>query len=70
MLREISLLGALAPSALIYFLLTVPVFLAVDRLIARLGVYGLLWNPPLVRVGLFICMFWASSLVPFPDISR
>ena len=70
MLREISLLGALIPSALIYFLLTIPVFVAVDRLMARLGVYGFLWNPPLVRVGLFICMFWASSLVPFSEINR
>lgn len=70
MFREVSLSSALFPSALIYFLLTIPVFAVVDQLMAKLGVYGMLWNPPLIRVCLFICVFWASSLVPFVEASR
>ena len=62
MLREVSLFGALAPSLLLYFLASVPLFLALDRLISSLGVYRLLWNPPLARFGLFVCLFCALSL--------
>ena len=57
MLREVSLFGALAPSLLLYFLLAIPLFVIVDRLLARLGVYRLVWHPPLVQVGLFVCLF-------------
>ena len=70
MLRELSLSGALFPAALVYFLLTIPAFAAADRLIARIGVYEMLWNPPLIRVALFLCMFWASSLIPFVDANQ
>ena len=63
MLREVSLFGALAPSLLLYFLASVPVFLGVDRVVSRLGVYHLLWNPPLTRFCLFVCLFCALSLL-------
>ena len=57
MLREIGLFGALAPSLLLYFLAAVLLFVIVDRLITRMGVYRLLWHPPLARFGLFLCTF-------------
>ena len=63
MLREVSLFGALVPSLLLYFLASVPVFLALDLLVSRLGVYRLLWHPPLARFGLFVCLFSALSLL-------
>jgi uncharacterized protein DUF1656 len=63
MLREISLFGALAPSLLLYFLASIPVYLVLDRLISHLGAYRLLWNPPLARFGLFVCLFCALSLL-------
>ena len=63
MLREISLFGALAPSLLLYFLVSIPVFVALDRLISRLGASRLVWNPPLARFGLFVCLFCALSLL-------
>jgi protein AaeX len=49
------------PSLLLYFLAAVPLFLVVDRLARLLGLYGLVWQPPLVRLALFVCIF--SSLV-------
>ena len=57
MLRELALFGALAPSLLLYFLAAVPLFVIVDRLITYLGVYRLMWHPPLARFGLFLCVF-------------
>ena len=61
MLREISLFGAGVPSLLLYFLAAVLLFLAVDQLARPLGLYRLVWHPPLVRLALFVCLF--SGLV-------
>jgi len=63
MLREIGLFGALVPSLLLYFLVSVALFLVIDRLASPLGVYRLVWHPPLVRLALFVCLF--SGLVLF-----
>ena len=63
MLREVSLFGALVPALLLYFLASIPAFLAVDWLASRLGAYRLLWDPPLARFGLFVCLFCALSLL-------
>lgn len=63
MLREVSLFGALVPSLLLYFLASVPAFLTLDLLVSRLGVYRLLWHPPLARFGLFVCFFCTLSLL-------
>jgi hypothetical protein len=62
MLRELALFGALAPSLLLYFLGAVLLFVLVDRLLARLGAYRLVWHPPLARFGLFLCVFSALVL--------
>ena len=62
MLREVVLFGALAPSLLIYFVASVFLFFVVDRLVTRVGAYGLVWNPPLARFGLFLCVFSLLSL--------
>ena len=61
MLREITLFGALLPSIVVYFLGSVLLYLLVDRLVSRLGLYRLVWHPPLVRLALFVCLF--SGLV-------
>jgi len=66
MLREISLFGALVPSLLLYFLTAIPLFLLVDRLASPLGLYRLVWHPPLVRVALFVCVFSALVLSTAP----
>jgi len=66
MLRERALFGALAPSLLLYFFAAILLFVVADRLIARLGVYRLLWHPPLARFGLFLCVFSVLVLATRP----
>jgi Protein of unknown function (DUF1656) len=57
MLRELALFGALAPSVLLYFLGAIILFIVLDRLLIRLGIYRFVWHPPLARLGLFLCLF-------------
>ena len=66
MLREISLFGAGVPSLLLYFLAAVLLFLAVDQLARPLGLYRLVWHPPLVRLALFVCLFSGLVLLTMP----
>ena len=57
MLREIVLFDTLVPSLFLYFLGAVLAFAVLDALAARMGIYRLLWHPPLARFGLFLCVF-------------
>ena len=67
MLREINLFGGLAPSLLLYFLTAIGVFLLLDRgVVSPLGLYRLVWHPPLVRLALFVCLFAAIVLLTQP----
>jgi hypothetical protein len=66
MLREIGLFGALVPSLLLYFLAAVVLFLVVDRLASRLGLFHLFWHPALARLALFICLLSALVLITRP----
>jgi len=66
MLREIVLFGALVPSLLLYFLLAIPLFLALDRLASPLGLYRIVSHPPLVRLALFVCLFSGLVLLSAP----
>ena len=66
MLREISIFGAGVPSLLLYFLAAVPLFLVADRLARLLGLYRLVWQPPLVRLALFVCLFSGLVLLTSP----
>ncbi len=66
MLRELALFGALAPSTLLYFLAAILLFVILDRLLARLGVYRFVWHPPLARFGLFLCLFSALVFLTRP----
>jgi len=66
MLREIALFGALAPSLLLYFLAAILLFLVLDRLATPIGIYRLVWHPPLVRLALFTCLFSGLVLLTAP----
>lgn len=61
MMIEVPLFGGLAPSLLLYFLFSIVLFVAIDRLVSGLGIWSLFWHPPLARFGLFLCVF--STLV-------
>jgi protein AaeX len=63
MLREVPLFGALADSLLLYFLGAIALFLLADKLASKIGLYRLVWHPPLVRLALFVCLF--AGLVLF-----
>ena len=66
MLREVSLFGALVPSLLLYFLAAIPLFLVIDWLASPLGLYHLVWHPPLVRLALFVCLISGLVLLTRP----
>jgi len=54
------------PSLLLYFLTTIPLFFALDRLAPPLDLYRSVWHPPLVRVALFTCLFSELVLLSAP----
>ena len=66
MLREINLFGGLTPSLLLYFLAAIVLFLVIDRLLSPIGVYRVVWHPPLVRLALFVCLFSGLVLLTRP----
>ena len=66
MLREVGLFGALVPSLLFYFLAAVALFLLVDRLASRVGLFHWFWHPPLVRLALFVCLLSGLVLITRP----
>jgi hypothetical protein len=66
MLREIGFFGAGVPSLLFYFLAAIPLFLVIDWVASPLGLYRLVWHPPLVRLALFVCLFSGLVLLTRP----
>jgi hypothetical protein len=66
MLREIGVFGAGVPSLLFYFLAAIPLFLVIDWVASPLGLYRLVWHPPLVRLALFVCLFSGLVLLTRP----
>src|SRR5215469_3057796 len=56
-MREISIGGVLVSPLLPCFLLTVPLFWAVDKVLRRAGCYRFVWHANLVRVALFIMTY-------------
>jgi hypothetical protein len=66
MLREVDLFGGLVPSLLLYFLAAISLFLVFDRLASPLGLYRLVWHPPLARLSLFVCLFSGLVLLTRP----
>jgi hypothetical protein len=66
MLRELAFFGAFVPSPVVYFLGAALLFVVLDRPIARLGVYRLVWHPPLARFGLFLCLLAVLVLATKP----
>jgi hypothetical protein len=66
MLREVALFSTLVPSLFLYFLGAVLAFAVLDALAARMGIYRLLWHPPLARFAAFIGIFAALVLCTGP----
>ncbi len=62
MYTELDLLGAFVPAIAVWFVASLPIFVVVDMLLTRTGFFRLFWHPPLVRFGLFACLFCAGGL--------
>jgi hypothetical protein len=60
---EIELFSLLVPGLLPILVGCVAVFVVVDLLLARVGVYRYAWHPGLFRVALFAAMFSGASLL-------
>jgi hypothetical protein len=61
--REIVLSGILFPSLLVVFVAAAALTWLLDGLAARVGLYRVLWHPPLVRLALFVCLFGGGGLL-------
>lgn len=60
---EIELFGFFAPILLLVLAGCVIAFIALDLLLARLGVYRVAWHPGLFRVALFAVLFCGVALL-------
>ncbi|EJN09132.1 DUF1656 domain-containing protein [Herbaspirillum sp. YR522] len=63
--REISFFDAYIPTLLLLVLVAGALALVADRLLVRIGLYGLVWHPALFRVSLFVCLAAALGLVVY-----
>lgn len=63
MVREISIFGALFPSILLVLLFSFLLQWYLDRLAGRIGLYRHVWNPPLLRLAIFVCIFGGLGLL-------
>ncbi|APZ42207.1 DUF1656 domain-containing protein [Acidihalobacter ferrooxydans] len=61
--RELSVFGALMPSLLFVFVFSLLLQWGVDHLSARFGLYRHIWNPPLLRLAVFVCLFCTLGLL-------
>ena len=60
---EIDLFGFFAPILLLVFVGCVVVFVVLDLLLARTGIYRLAWHPGLFRLALFVALFCGVALM-------
>lgn len=63
--REIALGNAYVPGLLLLFLLSLGLLWLLDWLAGRYGIYRLVWQPPLFRLALFVCVFGSLALLLF-----
>ena len=62
MLADIDVLGAFVPMLAVWFVSSLALFVAADAVLTRLGFYRLFWHAPVVRCGLFACLFCGGGL--------
>lgn len=62
MLHDYAIFDMLVPGALIVFLSSILLQLALDGALGRSGFYRHVWHPPLFRLASFFCIFSLTSL--------
>jgi protein AaeX len=60
---EIDILGFFAPVLLPVFAGCVVIFVVLDLLLARTGLYRVAWHPGLFRLALFVVLFCGVALL-------
>jgi Protein of unknown function (DUF1656) len=60
---EFDVLGAFVPTIAGWFVLSLAIFVPVDALLTRRGIYRLFRHVPLARFALFICLFCGGGLI-------
>ena len=68
MLIETNVGGALAPSLLLYGLVSIVLFLVTDRVASAIGFYRIVWHPALVRFALWVGLLSALVLLTRPGV--
>lgn len=63
--REIALGDAFVPGMMVLFVLCLGLLWLLDWLAGRYGIYRLVWQPPLFRLALFVCVFGSIALLLF-----
>ncbi|MEO8780201.1 MAG: DUF1656 domain-containing protein [Rhodanobacter sp.] len=64
--RDMAVFSLLVPSLLSIFLGCVAVFIALDLLLSRVGLYRHVWHPALFRASLFTTLFAAIGMLLHP----
>ena len=62
MQSQFDFLGAFVPTIAAWFVLSLAVFVPVDALLTRRGLYRLFWHAPLACFALFVCLFCGGAL--------
>ena len=62
MRSQFDLLGAFVPTIAAWFVVSLAIFVVVDALLTRRGLYRLFWHAPLARFALFVCLFCGGAL--------
>lgn len=63
--REIALGDAFVPGLIVLFVLSLGLLWLLDWLAGRYGIYRHVWQPPLFRLALFVCVFGSIALLLF-----
>ena len=67
MLVEVNLGGgALAPSLLLYVMVSIVIFFVTDRVASLIGFYRIVWHPGLVRLAIWACTLSGLVLLTRP----
>ena len=59
---DLDLLGALTPAIAVWFVISLLIFIPLDALLTRYGVYRLFWHASLARFALLVCLFCIGDL--------
>lgn len=60
---EFSLAGIYLPAPLVLAVLSLPFYLLLDVVLARLGVYRRVLHPSLLRIALFVVVYASAVLI-------